>query len=121
MISVTVGVPYDVLVGARNFPSHLVTGGSLLRRDRRPPAELAHRHSDAVTLERGARPCADAVEEVIVADLYQASRAKCFNYCPRDTDCAVAIQVLMEARLESFQGRAAARHDGAIGKMIAVA
>ena len=92
-------------------PGDLVAAGVSDRPDRRPVAELTNRHVGAVVLQR--HPGAGAVQHRIFGpDKAQCRRAVHLDDLSKfEAGGAVAVEVLLEAGLEVFQGHVGARHD----------
>src|SRR5207244_3247044 len=105
------------MVCTRILTCDLIYAGRLLVTDRRPRTELAGNHRYAVELQRGPR----ASEEEIGTDPNQARRAVRLDDRRWHTDHAVAVQILMEARLQRLQrGAAARRSSDDVGREVAV-
>ena len=101
-IAVAISGPDRILIGARDFPGHLIAARRLLGADRRPATKLTRHNIGATVFQRGTEPSADVIEKKIAADRDQTGRAGRLDHCPGNgnTDCTVAVQVLMETGLE---------------------
>ena len=99
----------------RATAGHLVPARGLFRADERPGAELTRDHRRAAIFELGSGPAADAVEVEISANLDQAGRTERLDHRGGNADHAVAIEVLVETRLQRFQRAAGSRHQSAGG------
>src|SRR6202035_2028747 len=79
--------------------------------------------STAIVFQLGSSGCANDIEKVIVSNLRQAGCAVGLDHYRRDTDCAIAIEVLLERGLDRFKCGAVAggTDSNDIGGVVAVA
>src|SRR5579862_7098035 len=97
-----VGAPDGVEARARVLPGDVIAAGDLDCADRGPGAVFSVRDGRAAALELGS--AAAGVEIEIARDLGQRGRSVDLDHLGRDADRAVAVEVLVERRLERFEG-----------------
>src|SRR5207237_1405145 len=95
-VAVVVGGPHKILICTRVLPRNLISACRLLGTDRRPRTELTGNHRYAVELQRCPRA---SVEELGTAPLFPYTTLF-RSLAASDLDHAVAVQILMEARLQ---------------------
>ena len=72
----------DILIGAREFPGHLIAACRLLGADRRPATKLTATTSTPPYFSEGPGPGADAIEKKLAPHRHQAGRAGQLDHCP---------------------------------------
>ena len=120
-VAVDIGIPDRVLIGPRQVQRDFVAAADLLRADERPGAVLADGDRRTIILQRRPRSTGRA-QHIVAAGLQQARRAERLDDDRCRADHPVAVQVLLEARLQRSEGVARPGDDpaGAVGDHVAV-